>query len=62
MFTPAIRAIYLVSNSGYFFYYQATIAISDLLTLALLVARIFADDPNDAIALENLAISADLLD
>jgi hypothetical protein len=42
--------------------YQATTAISDLLTLALLVARIFADDPNDAIALENLAISADLLD
>jgi hypothetical protein len=37
-------------------------AVSDPLTLALLVARILADDPNDAIALENLAISADLLD
>ncbi len=36
--------------------------VSDPLTLALLVARILADDPNDAIALENLAISADLLD
>jgi len=31
-------------------------------TLALLVARILADDPHDALAPDNLAVPADALD
>jgi hypothetical protein len=63
MFTPAIRAIYSVSNylSSINEYNPCITAPGLLSTLPLLVTGIFANDPNNAIALEDFAVSANFL-
>jgi hypothetical protein len=69
MLTPAIRAIFFClqfryARRGKTEYYTRLLRFvnASISTLALFVARVFADHTNDTVAADDLAVAADLLD